>query len=211
MSTFVSLWLAACVGFVAYGLARLPSWLFTSINRGSLWTWRDLVFDWRTDGTLPDAPETERVLSMIEDHILTFEQYTPMRSMRVQWVLRRRGTNANDDDGFVHPSDWTLRERETLMLCQSALALLVVRQYFTGSWSGLLASIRHPVASWVLVFAFKHSVVEFTRFVMAEDDHAMNKPVERNLELVSRIEVMTTHVKPRGREQRNRGLVRAAG
>jgi hypothetical protein len=135
VSRVLEIWSLACVGVAFYAVITLPSWLLTSINRGSLWRLRDNLFDARRHGDLPDSKCVAELLELMERMIVV----TGHASALQLWWARRR--LAWDEEQFyppLSPDDLAADAARTFMRYQHDLVHIVMRQYMTGSWSGLL-------------------------------------------------------------------------
>lgn len=131
-------------GAVVLG-ATVPTWLFSSMNRGCLWRLRDEVYDARLDGRLAHVDAVDRLLDRIETLIVI----APKVSVLQLWWLRRRfAIQRSTEDPYLKAKDLNADEARLFFAFQYELARIVTRQYFFGSWSGLLLVVprRLPIA-----------------------------------------------------------------
>lgn len=139
MSELLIAWVSLCVGVGVYALLTLPSWLFASMNRGTLWALRDAVVRARRKGLLPDVPQVEDFVERIDQIILVLPEVSALQL----WWLQRRLLLVEqvNEDGFA-----TIRQleseaddaREFFVMAQHELGRIVLRHYLVGSWSGLV-------------------------------------------------------------------------
>lgn len=138
MNILAALWVSAAGGLAIYALLTLPTWLFSSMNRSTLWCLRDRVFDGRWSGDLPDIPEVDDLITYLEDLIVALPRLT---AFKVWWFHRYHSDVINRtrrSDYFGALAKSTPLNEPYVDLLHNELRRIILRQYFLGSWHGLL-------------------------------------------------------------------------
>lgn len=134
MKSMGLIWLCWSVGVAMYAFVTIPTWLFASMNRGTLWSLRDCVFDARRTGLLPDRPEVETFHDRLEGMILVLPSITALQV----WWLDRHLPRGTEPLRFELPANCPAAQRRRFAVAQDELERIIVRHYLFGSWSGLL-------------------------------------------------------------------------
>jgi hypothetical protein len=124
-------------GVSVYVLLAVPRWLFTSLNRGCVWQLRDGMFEDRRVGVLPDEPAIDELIGRLEGMILLLPSVNALRIARM-----------TPDDASVEVAKkfWAflgeLRDLPKVEWYINESQRLLLRQYFTGTWGGLLLGMK---------------------------------------------------------------------
>lgn len=121
------------VALPVFILLTLPGRLFSSINRNCLWQIRDGIFDARRQKKLPDSAAVDALIERAEAYIALGTKVSPLE----MWWLKKRYRHGGE---VAEPSldDMTLPQRQRYEDFSRGLNFILMRQYMTGSWSGLL-------------------------------------------------------------------------
>lgn len=134
-------------GVAVYAVLTLPSWLFASMNRSTLWRLRDQTFDARRFGLLPDTAYVEAFIRHIETAIVVLPKITALQVWWLGRYFKRPSQTPHIDVLFGELPDGTVAAKHAFAEIQGELRRIFVRQYFVGSWSGLLLVVpRHFLA-----------------------------------------------------------------
>lgn len=149
MRELAALWWIGSWGVAAWAVITLPTWLLTSLNRGALWRLRDAVYDARRTGLLSEGPDSQMLIDRLESSILAVPYMTPF----MMWRATRHEQGGEPRVNFITLDGRTpSAQSELFSVYQTDLARIMVRQYLTGSWTGLaLTCSRHRrLARYVL-------------------------------------------------------------
>ena len=138
MNEIVALWVCASAGVAVYAALTLPTWLFASMNRSALWRLRDRAFDARLHGLVPDTPEVDAFIKRLEAFVVVLPR---LGALQVGWLNKHHSGSAGEavpklSQSAAFRDDATALQR--IAVLEDELGRIVLRQYFIGSWSGLL-------------------------------------------------------------------------
>jgi hypothetical protein len=154
MNVLAQSWLAMTVGIMAMTVVTVPTWLFASMNRGTLWRIRDCIFDARRTCTLPDSDAVDLLLDRAE----RFIQVVPNITAAQIWYVKRRVPASVAEDprsgrlSSQLPADTGTYAVRLFEVLEHELERAIMRQQLLCSWSGLLfVAPRHiDAVRWVL-------------------------------------------------------------
>lgn len=189
MNVLVALWVCASAGVAVYALLTLPTWLLGSMNRSTLWRLRDRVFDERRSGRLPDTEDVQEFITYLETLIIVLPKIS---AFQVWWFNRFHGHLL---PASTRPE--ALLDQRCPARFQDVLHRIILRQYFVGSWSGLVLLVRAP-GTWSALRA----VSSQSRPEQIEPDER-----RREQEVITEVERVVPHLGKRTDDD----LIAAAG
>ena len=130
-------------GAAVYVIVITPSWLFMGMNRSCLWQLRDQAFAARSSRLVADTRAVDAFIAEIESLILALPMVTPGV---LKWLGNQRAeTNEPSRPWFddLGLADLKPADQERLTEWISETHRIMIRAYFTGSWSGLVVSRTH--------------------------------------------------------------------
>jgi hypothetical protein len=151
MDTLVDGFVAMSAGLIVVALLSVPTWLFASMNRGTLWRIRDCIFDARRTGALPDCDAVSELLDRAERFIIVVPNITAAQI----WYVRRRVAPGFAEGGWRSPElpeGTDQRAVRIFRLLEAELQRSIIRQQLLCSWSGLLlvAPRNLGLVRWVI-------------------------------------------------------------
>lgn len=129
-------------GAGVYVVLITPSWLFLGMNRSCLWGIRDEVFDARRQGLLADIKDVELLIDRIEFFIVCLPFLSPVSLARLT-----RQVHVEPEEGFLglRLDELSTEQRAKAQRFVDETLRVLVRNYFTSTWTGLLFfALVHP-------------------------------------------------------------------
>lgn len=200
MSELAGLWVFASFGVAVYGALTLPTWLFASMNRSTLWSLRDRVFDAQRHGLLPDRPEVERFIGQLEQHIVLLPTIS---ALQLWWFTRHVELKAKGSpfDALTHADP---ESQQYFALLQDELGRIILRHYLVGSWSGLLMVSPRRLRDLKAVLSRRSDLDDWCQTRLGQGGSPEHW---RDHEVVVEVELVVPHL----RKRREKDLLAAAG
>lgn len=159
--------LSVAVGVILYAVMTFPRWLLAEANRSAYWALISDVHRAEEAGEM-EAADARRLLDRLYGDLLVFEFTTPLKIAR---VLRRVPRSS------VDPPPPPANPRAAWLFAEADRIRVV--HYFTGSWSGLAAALRHRRVVRLAVFRERfHLLMAKERTPEAVETVDVNRRIE---------------------------------
>src|SRR5262249_41165876 len=150
------------------------------------------------EGAISYSPASDKVLETMGQWIGRFGDFTPLQRA---YVRRHWPKDKPTPQALLTLPD-NRDESEVFIRYHAEMWLLLVRQYYTGSWSGLALTVGRRRMTFPLIFHFHREVNDFAdalcdgwRFMSDHREHEPQNDPKEIRSLVTQIEETTPVLK----------------
>lgn len=146
VTTLLTVAMAGSIALCLYAVITVPRWLFTSLNRGCMWELRDDISLAWINGDLPREEPTQQLVRRVEKGIGFAHLLSPPSLRRIQALIDHVGWTddaelASLDDLRRVVEAWPKDQLDRYQAYVARFEFLLRRQYFTGSWAGVVRTL----------------------------------------------------------------------